>query len=67
MTTRRTLMKSAVLAVGFAAAGLNIAVAEELQALKEKGVMRIAMTGAYPPFNFERQKRSCRFRSCTGH
>jgi polar amino acid transport system substrate-binding protein len=56
MTTRRTLMKSAVLAVGFAAAGLNIAVAEELQALKEKGVMRIAMTGAYPPFNFVNDK-----------
>ena len=25
---------------------------DELDTLKEKGVMRIAMTGAYPPFNF---------------
>jgi polar amino acid transport system substrate-binding protein len=45
-------MKSAVLAVGFAAAGLNTAAAEELETLKEKGVIRIAMSGAYPPFNF---------------
>ena len=30
----------------------SVATAEELDTLKEKGVMRIAMTGAYPPFNF---------------
>ena len=30
----------------------NAVVAEELDELQDKGVMRIAMTGAYPPFNF---------------
>ncbi|SMH56315.1 transporter substrate-binding domain-containing protein [Maritimibacter sp. HL-12] len=54
MTTRRTLVKS-VAAAGIAAMGLgfaSVAVAEELDTIKEKGVMRIAMSGAYPPFNF---------------
>ena len=54
MTTRRTLMKT-VLAAGIAAASFgtaNFAVAEELTAIKERGVIRIAMSGAYPPFNF---------------
>lgn len=48
-------MKTAV-AAGFAAiAGLgtvSMAVADELDTIMEKGVMRIAMSGAYPPFNF---------------
>ena len=30
----------------------SVASADELDGLKENGVMRIAMTGAYPPFNF---------------
>jgi len=54
MTTRRTLMKT-VLAAGIAAASFgtaNFAVAEELTAIRDKGVIRIAMSGAYPPFNF---------------
>lgn len=55
MTTRRTLMRT-VAAVGIAAiAGLatfSPASAEELDGIMEKGVMRIAMSGAYPPFNF---------------
>lgn len=54
MTTRRTLVKS-VAAAGIAALGLgfaSVAVAEELDGIVEKGVMRIAMSGAYPPFNF---------------
>ncbi|WP_188526828.1 transporter substrate-binding domain-containing protein [Sinisalibacter lacisalsi] len=54
MTTRRTLVKS-VAAAGIAAMGLglaSVAVAEELDTIKEKGVLRIAMSGAYPPFNF---------------
>jgi polar amino acid transport system substrate-binding protein len=55
MTTRRTILKT-VAAAGLAAmTGLGIAgpvAAEELDTIKEKGVMRIAMSGAYPPFNF---------------
>lgn len=55
MTTRRTLMRT-VAAAGIAAiAGLATfgpASAEELDAIMEKGVIRIAMSGAYPPFNF---------------
>lgn len=54
MTTRRTLMKL-VLAAGIAVANFgatNFAAAEELDTIKEKGVIRIAMSGAYPPFNF---------------
>lgn len=34
----------------------NVAMADELDTLKEKGVIRIAMTGAYPPLNFVNQK-----------
>jgi polar amino acid transport system substrate-binding protein len=52
MTSRRTILKTAVVAAGFAVACLSAAVAEELNTLKEKGVIRIAMSGAYPPFNF---------------
>lgn len=51
MTARRTILKSAFAAVGLAVFGMNVA-AEELDTLKEKGVIRIAMSGAYPPFNF---------------
>ncbi|WP_428515436.1 transporter substrate-binding domain-containing protein [Roseovarius sp.] len=52
MTFRRTVLKSVVAAMGLAVAGLAPAAAEELETLKEKGVIRIAMSGAYPPFNF---------------
>ncbi len=52
MTFRRTILKSAIAAAGLAVFGLNTAAAEELDSLKEKGVIRIAMSGAYPPFNF---------------
>lgn len=55
MTTRRTLMKTTVVA-GLAALttfGMaNLAAAEELDTIKDAGVIRIAMTGQYPPFNF---------------
>lgn len=55
MTTRRTFLSTAV-AVGLAAImGLGSgspAAADEFDTIKEKGVMRIAMSGAYPPFNF---------------
>lgn len=33
-------------------AGAGVANADELDTIKENGVMRIAMSGAYPPFNF---------------
>ena len=52
MTFRRTVLKSAVALAGLTVFGLNAAAAEELDALKENGVIRIAMSGAYPPFNF---------------
>lgn len=55
MTKRRTLLKGAVAASALALSGLMAtgpALAEELDAIKEKGVIRIAMSGAYPPFNF---------------
>lgn len=55
MTTRRTAMMTLV-AAGFAAVtslgSATVALADELDTIKENGVMRIAMSGAYPPFNF---------------
>ncbi|MEX1662238.1 transporter substrate-binding domain-containing protein [uncultured Thioclava sp.] len=55
MTNRRTVLKSLVGVSALAAAGVSlpgIAFADELETLKKNGVMRIAMSGAYPPFNF---------------
>ena len=52
MNSRRTILTTAVVAAGFAVTGLTAAGAEELETLKEEGVIRIAMSGAYPPFNF---------------
>ena len=55
MTTRRMLLKT-TLAAGFALVAslstASFAMAEELGKIKEDGVIRIAMSGAYPPFNF---------------
>ncbi|MEP4038598.1 transporter substrate-binding domain-containing protein [Pseudophaeobacter sp.] len=55
MTSRRTLLKT-TLATGLALATslttASFAMAEELDKIKEDGVIRIAMSGAYPPFNF---------------
>ncbi len=59
MTNRRTLLKSVLAAGALSLPGLVAAVpaaADELATLKEKGVMRIAMSGAYPPFNFVNDK-----------
>lgn len=52
MIFRRTILTSAIAAAGFAVLGVNAVAADELDTLKEKGVIRIAMSGAYPPFNF---------------
>ncbi len=52
MKSFKTILKAVVVATGFAAIGLSAAVADELETLKEKGTIRIAMSGAYPPFNF---------------
>src|SRR6056297_3700721 len=52
MNSRRMILKTAVVAAGFAVTGLTAATAEELDTLMEEGVIRIAMSGAYPPFNF---------------
>lgn len=55
MTTRRTVLKT-VIAAGFSAVmsvgAAGVAAADEFDTIKEKGVMRIAMSGAYLPFNF---------------
>ncbi len=55
MTKRRTFLKAAVAAGSVALAGIAAtapAAADELATIQEKGVIRIAMSGAYPPFNF---------------
>lgn len=55
MTTRRMHLKTVLAASIAIVTGLstaNFAVAEELDTIKEAGVIRIAMSGAYPPFNF---------------
>ena len=55
MTKRRNLIKAAVAAGSLALAGIAAtapASAEELDTIKDAGVIRIAMSGAYPPFNF---------------
>lgn len=53
MILRRTALKlSIIAAASFAAFGPGAVAADELDTLKEKGVIRIAMSGAYPPFNF---------------
>ena len=55
MKAFRNLLRAAV-AVGsialLSAGASGTAAAEELDTIKEKGVIRIAMSGAYPPFNF---------------
>ena len=55
MSVFKKLLKTLVVVgsvslMGFGA--ISVASADELDTLKEKGVVRIAMTGAYPPFNF---------------
>jgi polar amino acid transport system substrate-binding protein len=55
MSVFGNFIKSLVVTGSVALTGMavtTVASAEELDTLKEKGVMRIAMTGAYPPFNF---------------
>jgi polar amino acid transport system substrate-binding protein len=59
MKTRRTMLKATVAAGALTLAGFIAtmpAAADELATLQEKGVMRIAMSGAYPPFNFVNDK-----------
>ncbi len=55
MKTNRALLKT-IVATGVAlVAGFSLvasATADELASLTEKGAMKIAMSGAYPPFNF---------------
>lgn len=55
MTVMGNFIKSAVTAGSIALMSfgtVQTAAAEELDTLRENGVIRIAMTGAYPPFNF---------------
>jgi len=55
MTITGSFIKSAVAAGSIALMSIGIAqtaAAEELDTLRDNGVIRIAMTGAYPPFNF---------------
>ncbi len=55
MLNCRTMLTVALAAGTFVAAGSGLAPAawaEELAEIKDRGVIRIAMSGAYPPFNF---------------
>lgn len=59
MISRRALLTTTLVAGVAAMTSLGSAsmvLADELAAIKEKGVMRIAMSGAYPPFNFVNDK-----------
>jgi polar amino acid transport system substrate-binding protein len=59
MPKRRVLLTSTAAAAVLAMAGLGLApsaTAEELEELQERGVIRIAMSGAYPPFNFVNER-----------
>ncbi|MPV86758.1 transporter substrate-binding domain-containing protein [Ostreibacterium oceani] len=47
---KTTALASAIALTGVAM--MSTAGADELDKIKEKGVLRIAMSGAYPPFNF---------------
>ena len=48
---RRGILMGAVATLGLSFAPLG-ASADELAEIQERGVLRIAMTGQYPPFNF---------------
>ncbi len=55
MTTTKTMIRRTFLATTALAAAALIAgpvSADELEGIKERGVLKIAMTGQYPPFNF---------------
>ena len=55
MNANSNIFKAAFAAGAMAIASLTAAssaLADELDTIKENGVMRIAMSGAYPPFNF---------------
>lgn len=52
---RRGLMMGSVALLGLSLAPLS-ASADELATIKESGVLRIAMSGQYPPFNFVNEK-----------
>lgn len=59
MTIITSILRRSVLAGGIAALGLSLApaaFADELDSIKERGVLRIAMSGQYPPFNFVNEK-----------
>lgn len=52
------ILRRIVLAGGVAALGLAMTpvFADELDSIKERGVLKIAMSGQYPPFNFVNEK-----------
>ena len=50
MMMRRTMIAGAATLIALGAG--QIAVADELEGIKERGVLKIAMSGQYPPFNF---------------
>lgn len=52
MPLRRRFLKTSLIAASLAITGIGTAMADELAKLQDKGVIRIAMSGAYPPFNF---------------
>ena len=55
MTTGRSFIKIALaagIAVATSLSAATVSMADEMAKIKDAGVMRIAMSGAYPPFNF---------------
>jgi polar amino acid transport system substrate-binding protein len=59
MTTMTKILRRTFLAGSVALIGLGFAhqaLADELAEIKERGVLKIAMSGQYPPFNFVNEK-----------
>ena len=52
---RRSFLTATVAIIGLSATTF-VASADELAGIKERGVLRIAMSGQYPPFNFVNEK-----------
>ncbi|MCB1332190.1 MAG: transporter substrate-binding domain-containing protein [Roseivivax sp.] len=52
---RRSVLTGAIALMGLGIAPVS-AIADELAGIQERGVLRIAMSGQYPPFNFVNEK-----------
>jgi len=52
-TMRRALLSAAALTLGLAAVSASARAADLLDTVKARGMLRIALEGTYPPFNFK--------------